>query len=83
MAEKLKPCPFCGGEAQLILCDDEGNSKDDGYINDPYSGVGYMLAHCIENNELCPVARYEDDSIGCFIYSSEKLAIEAWNKRSK
>ena len=24
MAE-LKPCPFCGGEVSLVLCDDEGN----------------------------------------------------------
>lgn len=23
--DKLRPCPFCGGLAKIVLCDDEGN----------------------------------------------------------
>lgn len=29
MTEKLRPCPFCDGEAKLQLTDDEGNFKDE------------------------------------------------------
>ena len=27
--DKLKPCPFCGGSAKIVLCDDEGNLHDE------------------------------------------------------
>lgn len=37
MTEKLRPCPFCGGEAKLQLTDDEGNFKDESYLENPYS----------------------------------------------
>lgn len=43
MTEKLRPCPFCGGEARLQLTDDEGNFKDESYLKNPYSGVGYAI----------------------------------------
>ena len=29
MIEKLRLCPFCGGEARLQLTDDEGNFEDE------------------------------------------------------
>ena len=38
---RLKPCPFCGGEAEIQIADDEGNIHDEDYINDPYSGHHY------------------------------------------
>ena len=28
MAERLRPCPFCGGEERLQLTYDKGNFKD-------------------------------------------------------
>ena len=31
MEGKLEPCPFCGGEVSIILCDDEGNLHDEAY----------------------------------------------------
>lgn len=41
MTEKLRPCPFCGGEAKLQLTDDEGNFKDESYLEDPCTWVNF------------------------------------------
>jgi Lar family restriction alleviation protein len=60
---KLKPCPFCGGEARLLL-----NAKRKIYGKDEYrTGV---VACC----NVCEARMF---------YGSEKLAIEAWNRRVK
>ena len=58
---ELKPCPFCGGEARLLL-----NAKRKIYGKDEYrTGV---VACC----NVCEARMF---------YGSEKLAIEAWNRR--
>lgn len=60
---KLKPCPFCGSEARLLL-----NAKRKIYGKDEYrTGV---VACC----NVCEARMF---------YGSEKLAIEAWNRRTK
>lgn len=57
----LKRCPFCGGEARLLL-----NAKRKIYGKDEYrTGV---VACC----NVCEARMF---------YGSEKLAIEAWNRR--
>ena len=62
MTEELKPCPFCGGEARLLL-----NAKRKIYGKDEYrTGV---VACC----NVCEARMF---------YGSEKLAIEAWNRRA-
>ena len=59
----LKPCPFCGGEARLLL-----NAKRKIYGTDEYrTGV---VACC----NVCEARMF---------YGSEKLTIEAWNRRSQ
>ena len=82
----LKPCPFCGGEIRIIVCDDEGNRHDDEYENDPWSGLGYMLYHDIADvseGEKCPIARHEGEGeLGIWIYDARQDAIEAWNRRA-
>ena len=55
--DKLKPCPFCGGEAKIVLCDDEGNLHDEDYALRPYSGVGFMIRHTHEENPQCPISQ--------------------------
>lgn len=83
MAE-LKPCPFCGGKVNLVLCDDEGNLHDEVYRERPYSGLGFMLRHAHEENLGCPIASYECDGGilgGVYIYDTEEQAAEAWNRR--
>ena len=62
MTEELKPCPFCGGEARLLL-----NAKRKIYGKDEYrTGV---VACC----NVCEARMF---------YGSEKLAIDAWNRRT-
>ena len=82
MIEKLIPCPFCGREARLQLTDDEGNFKDESYLENPYSGVGYVIVHDISNSaDCCPIATDSDSSLGSYIYASKEAAINAWNGR--
>ena len=59
----LRRCPFCGGEARLLL-----NAKRKIYGKDEYrTGV---VACC----NVCEARMF---------YGSEKLAIEAWNRRAQ
>ena len=81
----LKSCPFCGGKATIVCCDDEGNIHGDDYENDPWSGLGYQIRHSHEENEDCPIATYAVDGAivgGVYIYDTREEAIEAWNRRT-
>lgn len=80
---KLKKCPFCGGVAYIIVCDDEGNHHSDEYEDDPWSGLGFMLYHDEKENPNCPIAHEEEAQCGRFIYDSRKEAALAWNRRTK
>lgn len=83
---ELRNCPFCGGKVSIVLCDDEGNLRDESYREDPYSGLGFMLRHTHEENPECPIASYECDGGilgGVYIYDTEEEAAEAWNKRDE
>lgn len=81
--DELKKCPFCGGEVKLQLTDDEGNFKDESYLEEPYSGIGYVIIHDSSMGIDCPVATIRGDSIGMYIYRYKKAAIDAWNERWK
>ena len=82
--DELKPCPFCGGEVEIVLCDDEGNLHDESYRERHYSGLGFMLRHTHEDNPGCPIASYACDGGilgGVYIYNTEEQAVETWNRR--
>ena len=82
---ELKPYPFCGGTARIVLCDDEVNLHDEDYAMKPYSGVGFMIRHAHEENPSCPIARYEVDGGivgGVYIYDTEEKTAEFWNRRA-
>ena len=82
MNTELKPCPFCGGEVQLQVCDDEGNFHDDEYEFNAWSGLGFLITHDVERNQKCPIAEYEGEYLGTYIYDSREEAAEAWNRRA-
>lgn len=67
---ELKPCPFCGGEAELFSYEDEQVIYDSttlGYVDTEYFtkyGCGCTLCGCIIAEMM-----------------SEERAVEAWNRR--
>ena len=82
MTCEFNPCPFCGKEAVCHLTDAEGNLRPESYLNDPWSGVGYVLFHPVAWDS-CPIATEidMDDTLGMQIYSSMEEAARLWNKR--
>lgn len=82
---ELKAYPFCGGQAQLVVSDDEGNLRDEEYEKDPWSGLTFKIQHVHEENEGCPIATYEvdDATMGIYLYESRNEAILAWNLRKE
>lgn len=79
-------CPFCGGEFHLLLCDEEGNPRDDDYLDNPYSGISYCIVHShkdVPNGVHCPIATsYDDGAISEYLYDSKEEALEALKIRS-
>lgn len=66
MAETLKPCPFCGGEAEMR----------DARKSLVVSKFSYIFPYSVRcSNEKCGVKPYTEYS------STEQEAIDAWNRR--
>lgn len=81
--EHLKPCPFCGGEAKIQICDGEGNIRGGEYESDAWSGLTYALVHDNRENKGCPIASFYEDGgvVGTLLYESEEELITVWNNR--
>jgi hypothetical protein len=85
---ELKPCPFCGGEIEIVITDDEGNIRgllgDTDYVNDPWSGLAYAASHSREDYPTCPVANWgwrSDELFGGHLYNSVSALMDAFNTR--
>jgi len=92
---RMKRCPFCGGPAKLVVCDDEGNTHDEFYEDDPWSGLKYRISHTLADNmnglkipdnntPACPITTASDecdDGIGSYLYRTPEEAARAWNMR--
>lgn len=81
MAETLKPCPFCGGEARLVVCDSEGNVHDESYEADPYSGLSYAIVH--GSDDCCGECPVSTSDLLPWLYETREEAAAAWNRRSE
>lgn len=79
-------CPWCGGEIRIGICDDEGNPRTPEYLDNPYSGVGYILIHerkDIPEGQTCPIATFDNDEnqLGSVIYDTPEAAYAAATRR--
>ena len=81
--DELKPCPFCGGKVNIIICDDEGNHHSEEYKSNPWSGLGFMLEHNEEDNTDCPIAHEKGAQLGRWIYDTRDEAVKYWNRRTE
>ena len=57
---------------------------DEEYEKDPWSGLGYMLYHDIQDcpDKQCPIAGHEYEGVlGTYIYDTREEATTLWNKR--
>lgn len=79
---EIKPCPFCGKEVGYYICDSEGNLKDEDYLEDPWSGIGYQIRHEMTDGVECPIATHEFEGVGALIYESLDELAKFWNSRS-
>lgn len=68
MSDELKPCPFCGGEAELLPYCGDGNRC---------MGMTYAHVRCKKCHAMTETKQR------VFDYDHEKSdAIEAWNSRT-
>lgn len=82
---KLNPCPFCGAPPTILICDEEGNIRDDLYKEDPWNGLRYALRHEKWDNgytsESCPIATNVGEVLGAKLYESVEELARNWNGR--
>lgn len=74
-------CPFCDEPVILQITDDEGNFRNEDYLDDPWSGVGYIPRHDTDNT--CPIATHEAETLGKFNYESVEEFEKSWCFDSK
>lgn len=69
--DKLKPCPFCGGEPKVKVCDGSGTFYADIGTETLY---GRKMTHCLIRCERCHVKTQP--------YLTRRGLFNAWNRRA-
>jgi hypothetical protein len=72
MENKLKPCPFCGGEAKVKVCDGSGT-----FYADIGTEVlfGRKMSHCLIKCERCDIKTKA--------YLTRRGMFNAWQRRTE
>jgi hypothetical protein len=72
MENKLKPCPFCGGEAKVKVCDGSGT-----FYADIGTEVlfGRKMSHCLIKCERCDIKTKA--------YLTRRGVFNAWQRRTE
>lgn len=68
---ELKPCPFCGGEPKLMVCDGSGSY---------YANIG--TAAFFGREMTYKLIRCQKCGIRTKAYLTEKGLFKAWNRRA-
>ena len=81
----MKPCPFCGGEASVVILDEYGRLMGDSYCidADPMLGISFVYYHPIHESPDCIIARDYTDAEGLTLFETERDCIKAWNNRRR
>ena len=83
MPDAMK-CPFCGGPVRIVVVDGVGNLRPGSYEADPWSGLGFCLAHHLEDElQDCPIATHPGELVGARIYESRDEAAKVFAIRAK
>lgn len=70
--DKLKPCPFCGGKAKVMVCDCSGTYYTD-IGTEIYRGRG--MTNCLV---MCTKCRVRTQA-----YLTRRGVFNAWNRRAE
>lgn len=82
--DKQVRCPWCNGVIRIEVTDEEGNWQGDDYESDPWSGLGFQLAHDkndVPKGKECPIATHRGQWLGRYIYDTRDEAHAAAAQR--
>lgn len=77
---KVKPCGICGEMPVFLLTDEEGNLRNESYLENPYSGILYCISHPTAEGNDCPLGTGERERLSMWGYDTLEEAKAAWNR---
>lgn len=74
MPRKLKKCPFCGHEFQIVSCNTYG-------YTDRGERIKWGVQHTLPDGEDCPISTNSRLTIGRYVYDTLKELKDEWDRR--